>query len=1502
MGGAGTGGTASTAIAAAGSAARALDMRAVVAHAEQNAQAFAALGQQAEQSKLLVRSPEDFRQVVQQLAEPGADTVFVNARTLANTLAQSGKPITTPAIEEQLQQAIEAGGDVVMPIGEFTQLLAQPELRSLADHARFDPYGPTAAEARLWQEQHGAQIGEEISSALQRQLVERENNAQAQAVYDNILGQLEQSGRFTKPVNRAYASLQRDFYATMAGRAGMSVQDFAAAYPLRIASDGFGAYDQAQETRRASFDPETNTIALLKSADLSSFLHESGHFWLETLADIAGRDNAPEQIRNDMQLVLQWAGVPDLATWQGMTLDQKRQHHEQFARGFEAYAFEGRAPSLQLQGIFSRFRAWLINIYKSLRALDVELTDEVRSVFDRMLASDQQIAEAAQIRSAHPLFVTKPAAMSEVEWLQYQAMGEEAVGNAMAQYQARRLKDLAARRTKDGKKAYKATLEQIKREVLLRPIYAVQNYLKTGTLPDGSKAGDPVKLSIPIMKEIYGEGADAPWRALPFGHNGMASHTGVHPDIVAEQFGFSSGDAMVREITSAPKLADVVKAESAQRFAEEYGDAYTAEGIQQAAEDELANESRGHQLVAELNVLRRTMGSAQLAYKAAKDYAERAIAGQPVKLARRTSQHAAAEARAAKVAENAFATGDIAKAAEAKRDQVLNNLLARTARHARDEVDAAIERTRQIFKPDSQIGKLRDMDLVNAARAILASHGLGNSDKPAAAYLESVKKNDPDTWAEVEPWVQDSLINPKDYRELSLEQFRGMIETVETLWHLSRRTRQVEIDGQLVERAEITGALSRRLEQLGQPYARLGYDKAITSWQDTKIGLLGWRAALRRVEPWVSAMDGNNPDGVFRKFIWQPISEAVGQYRATKAKTLQQYLNIVQGVQIPAGKIEAPELGYTFNSKAELLHAILHTGNESNMSKLMRGRNWGQYQEDGTVDTSAWQRFIARAARDGIVSKADYDFAQAVWDLLEGTKPAAQKAHRDMYGFYFNEVEAKPLATPFGTYRGGYVPAVTDPRIVTDAAINREAENVMGNNSFMFPSTGRGFTKGRVEGYAKPLLLDLGYLPAHIDKVLRFSYVESHIKDVARIVKSSQGFGQAMDGFDPAVRTDMLIPWLQRTATQRVETPSQGRGGRAADRFFHVLRTRTGLQIMTANVTNALQQITGLSSSALKVRPRYLRNALWQYVRQPKATTQAISDKSTFMAHRVTSQTMEIQQHIDDLLLDPSKYEKAKAFAQKHGYFLQAGMQNVVDVITWSGAYEQAIESGATEANAVRAADSAVRETQGSFAPEDVSRFETGTPFMRAFTMFYSYFNTQANLLGTELGLRRGAGRLLYVYTFGLLIPATLAEMIVRAAGGGFDDDDDGDVDLWDMLRIMAGAQGRFLAGMVPGAGPAVMAGINAFNDKWYDDRISTSPAVSAIESTVRAPHSIYKAIAEDGSTKRAVRDTLTAIGMLTGLPLAPLAKPLGYMADVNEGRTDPEGALDVARGLVTGR
>jgi hypothetical protein len=1255
-------------------------------------------------------------------------------------------------------------------------------------------------------------------------------------------------------------------------------------------------------------------IKILRTADESTFFHETGHFYLEVLSTIASQENAPDQIKQDLDIIRQWVGAEEGKPF-------STEQHETFARGFEAYLMEGRAPSPGLRSAFARFKVWLIAVYRQLKSLNVQLTDEVRGVMDRLLATDEEINQAMGRQSMEPLFLDPASFGLTGEKLERykQARGDARLA-AEEQITAKVMADFKREKEAWWKKEHSRIRSEIDSEVSNRKIYRALSIIQRGKLPDGSALpeGMPeIKLSRKALVEQYGKDF---LKKLPRPYV-YSTEGGLHPDVAAELLGFESGDDLVTQIANSTKKDDLVAQMADQRMRELHPSLVEGPQFSEEAMAAVHNDKRSQVLRLELEHLasndmpalkdvlrratRRPPSDKAIREKAAQIVGVRKVGDVSPYLFQR------AEAKAAKEAGEKLAQGDFDGAYDAKMRELLNHELFRAATSARDDIEKAIEDFKKVSRPDDKIAKTRDLDLVNAARAILATYGLGKSDQGPDVYLEQIKRYDPETYATVEALVGSVQATAGPYKEVRFDDFMAMTETVRSLWDLARSTRQIEIDGQAMDKEKVVEELKVHIENLGGNSKPPGYDKAVSNWDKAKLSLMGIKAALRRVESWVDTMDAGDINGSFRRYIWNPISDATSRYRLVKKDTLQKYLEIVKAVEktLTQKEIRAPELGYTFSGKQELLGAILHTGNDSNLSKLLRGRQWGDFDLNDNLDTSRWDNFIRRMWKEGVLTKADYDFAQNVWDLLEETKPQAQKVHKRLYGHYFSEITAQEIQTPFGVYRGGYVPAIADPFIAQDAAIREEKAALEGlNNSFMFPTAGRGFTKKRVEAYAKPLALDLRFIPSHLDKVMRFIHLEPHVKEVGRLVMD-RSLRNALDTFDPAAGGDMLVPWLQRVALQKLETPSSGWGGRAADAFFRGLRTRVGLQIMSANVTNALQQVSGLSISAIKVEPKYLRDSLWNYIRAPKQTAEDISQKSDFMKTKLTSTAHEIQAAIDDMLLNPSKYEQVRDFARQHGYFLTSGMQNFVDTITWSGAYDQAVAEGKNELEAVRTADSAVRLTQGTFAVEDVSRFETGSPFVRSFTMFYSYFNMQANLLGSEftkiwreMGLKKGAGKTLYLYAFGFMIPALIAEMIVRGMSGkGLDEDDDGEY-LNDILSIFFGSQFRGATAMIPAAGQAINAGVNMFNDKWYDDRISTSPAVSMIESAVSAPHSVYKAIAEDGNKKKATRDLLTALGLLSGMPLAPLSRPIGYLSDVAEGNAQPSGPIDFARGLVTGR
>jgi hypothetical protein len=1378
-----------------------------------------------------------------------------------------------------------------------------------------------------------------------------------------------------------------------------------------------GALAQGQ---RGAFSPSNLTISLLANADLSTALHEFGHAFLEIMVDVAYREDAPAGVKEDLTTVLDWFGIKpaegktQLETWRDMSLDEQRESHEKFARGFEAYLFGGNAPSLELQGVFQRFRAWLMNVYQSLKSLNVSLSDEVRGVMDRMLASEQEIetAEAAQAMAA--LFQTPEQAQEfGLDWAKYQELGRAQTEQAISELETRSLKDMqwlsnARSRTlkalqKDAAEKRRAVRSEVRTEVMAEPIYRAWAFL-TGKVP---KPMEPTDAEVEYRKELKDfrqrrveaqEQAAKSERAKMLAENQelnglqkgqflaknkrqidinvqqrmlewdqanrepeappsaqgdvpegfevgklnlesvkaidkdaaaelqkrrMTSKDGIDPDVLAEQFGFQSGQQFIRALVLADTPNEAVEGLIDQRMLERYGDITSPEALARAVNEALFNDARQRAVATELKALEKAMkvrsegknsevarSSFATLPAAAKKFAEAMVARLLVKDIK-PNQYAASQARAARAAAQALGKDDIATAAKEKRNELVNGYAYKAAINAQNEVRDIIAFFRQIQKGTKDtIAKTRDVNMVMAMRAIVAEYGVGlRPGERASEYLENLRAYDPATYQILKDRVDNMTMAAAPYQEVSIEKLRGLADELKSMWQQSRRLRQIEVDGNLIDRELVQAELMNRLESIGVPERVAGEGMAVTESERRLTKIQTLRSALRRVESWVGAKDGGQ-SGPFRTYIWQPVKEAADRYRADKVQYLRKYRDLLQKLDLGRSRIEAPELGYVFgfsrggSGKQEILHALLHTGNESNKRKLLLGRGWATENEDGTIDTARWDRFIKRMQDTGVLGKAEYDFAQGVWDLLEQMKPAAQKTHRDVFGTYFDEVTAGSFTTPYGDYRGGYVPAMTDSEVVKDAATRELAETENQSLAYAFPTTSKGFTNARVE-YNKPLLLDLRSLAQHIDKVLMFTHLEQPVRDVRKVL-TADDVSTALHRIDPTAFDGLLTPWLNRAARQQVETPVSGSNGLM--RFFSLMRQRAGLAAMFANVANAAQQITGLSIAALRVKPKSLLSASVQLITQPKATIDAVTSASTYMATRMDNEVAQMNDAIGDILLNPNILQSTQQWFGKHAYFLQSAVDNVIGPIVWTGAYNDAISEGLTEKDAVRRADSAVRETQGSTLPEDVSRIETGNAFVRMFTQFAGYFNMQANLIGTEmantyheLGLRKGMGRGLFIFTFGFLVPALVSEAIVQAFRGG-PEDEDGDGEIWDdWLAALGMGTFRAFTGMVPGVGQVINAGINTFNKKPYDDRISTSPAISMIESAVSAPNSVYAAAAGEGSSKKAVRDLATLISLTVGLPANAMARPIGYLTDVSEGKVNPTGPVDTARGLVTG-
>jgi len=1304
------------------------------------------------------------------------------------------------------------------------------------------------------------------------------------------------------------------------------------------------------QTNRGGFAPSTLTTILTKEADYSTLHHETVHFVVEAYTRIAQQENAPAQIVADLEALIKFGGVDSIEQWNTMSLEERRPAQEAIAYASEIYFFEGKAPSVELESVFDRLAQWMRDIYTSivdeLNAMYKQefgkdlpiLNDEVRSVFDRMLASDKQIQQAQEIRDMVPMFQTQEeSGMDDAQWQAYKAMADEADQAGvmdLTKASLRQIKWLDNARSKLLKEMQKKTAaqrkivrEQVEEEVNNDPVYMAINFLKRGETKDAD--GNPIKvtqghkLSLAEVKALYPESdtslAAAPdFTTLGYGKYGMLGEQGISPDLVAGMFGFQSGDALVRSLVDAKPIKEEIEARTDQRMLEEHGEMFDPKSVDAEIEKALHNEARARFVAVELRFLAKATAPVRLMLQAAKKAAKQIITNKKVGDIN-PREYSIAEGRAAKQTTAAMKKGDSLAAQKAKQQQLLNNQLAAQAIEAKAEIDKAIDGFRKLFRSDEKIAKGRNMDLVNAARAILGYYGIGPKGKSPLDFIDTLRSYNPDFYADIEPLILEAASGSKPYTEMTLDEFRSLNDAINSLWFQSKRDNEAMIEGRMVSIEQIRGELVGRLEEIGIPEVVAGEQAPFTKKEKFMKRLLNIKAIGRRVEYWADSMDGSAGGKAFTQYIWRPVRHALDNYRIDRNKYVSQYVDMVAKLTLGKGKIDASEeIGYTFgdenggSGKAELLGAMLHMGNESNFKKLLVGRGWGSINQNGVLDASRWNALINRMIAEGHLTKADFDFLQSVWDLNEEIKPLAQKAHHDMFGYYFKEVEATPLVTPFGTYRGGYVPAKTDPDMVRDAQKNAKMEALESDFRQSMPSTGLGFTKGRVE-YNKPLSLDLRVMTKHIDDVIRFAHVQPAIKDVLKIIRS-RDFADNLSRIDSEVVEGMLLPWLNRAARQ---ITSEVGLNSSIDNFWRTVRQRTGVAIMFGNLSNALQQFTGHFLTGVKVDKSNMKAALAMYMKSPNSVTQGVVEASKFMEDRLKNQIFDIQDNLNQLLLNPTKFEKVQAWTNQHGYFLQTAFQNQVDIVAWVGAYNQALEqlgsgydNAEAHAEAVHRADAVVRMTQSSLTAEDKSAFEVGTPFMATLLQFSGYFNMIANLNATEftkifrdLGWRGHKGMLFQKYLLGFALPMIVADAIVRTLGGGWDDeDDDGYLD--EFMEWFFGSQIKGAVAMVPVLGPAVWSLTNVANDKPYDDKMSSSPAVSTLEgSTFGVAKAAINLVDKDKEvTGKNVRDVLTAISLATGVPVAVLGRPVGYAVDVNRGKVNPTSKADYARGLITGK
>ncbi|HDX6053651.1 GNAT family N-acetyltransferase [Acinetobacter baumannii] len=1019
------------------------------------------------------------------------------------------------------------------------------------------------------------------------------------------------------------------------------------------------------------------------------------------------------------------------------------------------------------------------------------------------------------------------------------------------------------------------------------------------------------KLSLDWIEAKYGRDSGI-YQSISKGAYGFAQRGGENPDVVAEMFGYESGDALIRDLLNSPSPKQKIDELTDARMAVQYSEFFDQQSIIEAVEAALHNDVRARMLSAEMAALNGLLGRKSALNEAAKTVAQDIVQRQKIKDIR-PHVRAQDDARLGRMANEAFRKGETVEAARHKRNQLVQFYATKYSYDAKDQIQKHLDLVKKVFGNNEKLSKNRDFDFVTAARGILGKYDLGRESTNYEHQLELIRKYDPTTYAEIQNI--GALPENQNYRELTLEQFNAVMAAVETLWHRSKENKIWHTTNEAFEREQVREELiqqtggKKSVEKIQQTL--LGRDK--TAELKAKFMELG--ASAKRVDQVVTWLDGG-ASGKFRTYLINPMQDALAKYRIEKAKMLKDVVDIFEGFgKLDNSKIAAPELNnFTFVGKQSLLHAILHTGNLSNKERLVLGYGWGARLEDGSVDFSAWDQFFSRMVKEGVITKKDMDNIQKLWNLFDKYKEQAQITHKKINGRYFDELPRTPISTPFGEYEGGYVPAAYD-RIRSNEQDRIQDKNLAENNlaALDIATTGANFTKSRADRYHDQLELDMSRLPSHLDKELRYIHLELQIRQIGRLLLNKD-FRNEIERVLPFGVKQVFNPWLKAIANQTVDESS---GVSLLDNIFRTLRRNTGIAIMAGNLKNAVEQFTGFTQVAVAVPPKQLLKAQAHYfasVATREDMANNIMEMSDFMKTRFDRAADEYRYAVDEIVFQKGAIQTVKDFTMKHAYVLQTTIQRPMEMISWQAAFNHYTEQGMTQYEAVHAADAVIRQYMTDMSPEGISNLERGTPARRMFLMFYNWFNMVWNTTSSEakLALEASNGswvqaspRLAYIALMMISIPSILSELLGVIFAGGLKDEDDDDNKWDDLSAKLAISQVKMLAAFVPYVGNAANAAISNTDKNVMNDRYTASPVFSMFDGGLSLIQHASRALDEDKEVNqgKVSKDLMNTATLVTGIPFAVLGKPSGYWLDVAQGKKDaPDSIYDATRGTITGK
>ena len=1298
------------------------------------------------------------------------------------------------------------------------------------------------------------------------------------------------------------------------------LQDASASVASNIGTDADGVNlhilprgGRANALGSTTADADGNyVIQLFRGADLSTLTHETAHVFFLEMERLEREGLADERMLADLAALREWTSVLDddaalkadydrfmkhsVAAYGGAEFERlpawlkedarNRAKQEMLARGFEQYLREGKAPSRKLESVFTRFRKWLMRVYREARALHVELTDEVRDVFDRMLAHEEEMdlrAEAAGARDETARLLDaldlKGAKRLEIEGLITEAKAEAA-------------EKLRRARDENRLKLLRGWAKEAKEQMEREKVYVARKAIRR----------TPIDLA--SFNDVNGEElGKALVKKLP----GSATRRegGVEPETLAAELGYESAADMARDIVNSPtpgqRVKQIVDERQAEHDALFDADDYLFEQEQLAEQQEriaAALEEKMRAITAEQRYRRevagKTVGGEEVR-PTAEDYEDfgplarwrvgrdqlraqalTVLSKKPMGEEVLPEQFRRAASRWMQEERRGILRGDFGKALEANYKARLNIELAGRAAERRDLVNKLTKRTKKFLDmdkadPDARYATFwlaQNIGLFSPTRKMLANAGDKNRQNVDAFFARMreeglLGQEDIDIWLFAE--------ERRSWKGMTWEEFRPYAEAMTIIMHMERESRTANTAQGRVD-------LEAKAKEIAASiYANNAHREPGALVKRSKAGKLlrEIHAAHLKADTIALLLDGDSMGPAYAA-IMRPINEATWN-RAERLRQGRDALKKLFSVYSRRELVEMKSKRFTVPgvaapiTKEQALGVLLNSGNASNLQRLMSGQKLTRDQVQAVIDT---------------LDERDVRFAQSVWDYFETFRKESFDLEESLTGVRPEAVKAQPVQTRFGMLRGGYYPVVYDTDL---SALPADRDKVGTQTSGRVASVDHGSMKQRTAtGLGTPLALSLDVIPRHVSETAHMLAFRRPVLEVGKILRRKEVNGAIQETAGVEI-AKALRDWLAYVAGER---PARTGWNKAAS----WARKNAALYAMGFKLSTMLAQMTGLLAATSEIGLKWtLRGVADTYGRgNPLEAYRAVTALSPMMRNRITSIDRDVFEASSKLMdtgsthraLDP--FVRMKSFMETKGFVPMGVIQMAFsDLPTWNGAYAKALtENGGDIEAAARYADAVVERTQVGGAEKNLAAVQRGSELGKLMTMFYSYFSALYNLSARRVAMLRRRRDAASVYRLGTLMLLTwFAEPVLMGTLLGKAPDDEGD-DWEDWLSW--GAKEAFFNPFNMVVGVRDVASMVDSYVSGYSGRYRLSSALDVFDSAMKFGIQAGKILEGGGDEKELVLAGGKAVGQATGFVNAQALLILETFWDWLDG-TSPE-------------